>query len=214
MNLQMIIYFTLLSSILLYSIYRYKHLSTSNFFILAIVLYTLLNEYTIHFLSDSLSLNYILYNVYAAVAAILSLLAIRAELNVVRHIRWLHAFIIISAALCAYSMFRYDITRTFPFATIAFVFPIIILSSFFLYWQLLNSEIETPILKRSTFWLASGLLIYHTLTFATMGVYTFFMNLSISHSSGTLMFYICMVYYGMLGYSIYLHGERPRTRRA
>lgn len=173
------------------------------------LLYTLIHEVIIHSFNFDFKVNYLLYNCYAVISCLTYLLVIRLQLKTRKFQVISNWLIIIAILLNILILSSSDPRLNFPSRIIAFMFPIVILSSILLFWQLLNSNIETKLAKRGSFWLATGILIYHSISFAILGLLSYALELKINYGiEAQLMFYISIIFYSMIGYSIYLNGNR------
>ncbi len=203
------IYHAVLITGILVGIFHFKKLSIAFKMLTVVLLYTTIHEISIHNLNFSIELNYLLYNIYAIFSCLTYLLVIRFQLQERKFQIISNWLIILAVFVDVLILLGSDLRHNFPSRIIAFTFPIVILSSILLFWQLLNSNIETKLAKRSSFWLATGILIYHSIGYAILGLFSYALELNLNYGvEAQLMFYISIIFYSMIGYSIYLNGNR------
>lgn len=120
--------------------------------------------------------------------------------------------ILIAWPVCA---FGFGMHRDFPSVYLIFAHLYFVLCCVFVFFELLNDLSDRPLHHREHFWLNSALFVYAGLSVFVLSFTRFTdgdLNSPLNPVVVNIHTFVCMAFYSVLGYALYLNAKNNRER--
>lgn len=113
--------------------------------------------------------------------------------------------------LCLLNLVFYQDIYNIPSNSVLVGSLIFIICALFLYQKMLTEISEVRVYRNELFWFNTGVLIQFTITFFCWSFYNYFKKENF-HTQYLIdiVYYVCLLYYVLIGISIYLNGKNNR----